>query len=189
MKERDELSEIDTGLGKEVKRISRENVYLCYQCKICSSGCPTSYLMDFPPHRLVRAMQLGESALVLNSNSLWYCAQCHTCTARCPFDIDIAKVIRTLRLRLAKEKKFTNKKTLYHSLLENLFLNQVTKLGRIFELGLMIQFKLKTFQLFSDLILGAKMFGKGKMPFFPTKAKDLNKIKKMYKKAIEIEGI
>jgi len=187
MKDRDEFSEIDTGLGKEVKRISRENVYLCYQCKICSSGCPTSYLMDFPPHRLVRAMQLGESDLMLNSNSLWYCAQCHTCTARCPFDIDIAKVIRALRLRVIRKRKFTDEKTIYHPLLGNLFLSQVIRFGRIFDLGLVIQFKLKTFQLFSDLILGAKMLWKGKLPLSPTKVKDLDKIKKLYKKAVEIE--
>ena len=51
-----------------------ENVYLCYQCVKCTSGCPLANEFDLAPNQVMRALQLGEEVgdlrLGLNHSSL-----------------------------------------------------------------------------------------------------------------------
>jgi heterodisulfide reductase subunit C len=64
-----------------------ENVFLCYQCVKCTSGCPLSNHFDLTPNQVMRALQLGDES-VLESKTIWLCASCQTCTTRCPQGLD-----------------------------------------------------------------------------------------------------
>ncbi len=82
---------------KKIEEISDDNVFLCYQCGKCSSGCPSGALMDILPNRVMHLLQIGEVERVLNSKSIWICAACMTCSVRCPKGIDIAAIMEAAR--------------------------------------------------------------------------------------------
>jgi heterodisulfide reductase subunit C len=79
----------DPAFTKEVMERSHSHLERCYQCIACSSGCPGAYQMDYPPHQLLRMVQLGLKDRVLDSNTFWICLSCETCATRCPNDIEI----------------------------------------------------------------------------------------------------
>lgn len=84
------------GLAARVYELSGENVYLCYQCGMCSGSCPLVNDMDIPPNQVIRMIQLNMEE-VLDSNAIWICASCYNCTVRCPRGIDPARIINILR--------------------------------------------------------------------------------------------
>jgi heterodisulfide reductase subunit C2 len=169
--------------AKEVKVKSRAHLERCYQCVACSSGCPGAYQMDYPPHQLLRMVQLGLKDSVLNSNTYWICLSCETCAARCPNDIEIVLVMDTLReMALQEKRRSTTNLPLFH----NTFLSMVKFGGKTWELGLigiyMVKsgdiFKLK--KMFKDMKLGVKMFSRGKMAIIPPRIKGKSAIKRIF---------
>ena len=93
MKKKDKKKEI---LDK-IAEISGENVFVCYQCGRCTSGCMFTELMDYMPNQLIRLLQLGEIDDVNKSKTIWLCASCFSCTARCPKGVDLAKILEAVR--------------------------------------------------------------------------------------------
>ncbi len=89
---------ISGDFAKKVKEISREDILLCYQCGMCSAGCPIAFAMDFLPNQIIQLVQLGLEAEVAKSKTIWLCASCLTCSVRCPRGLDLAKVMEALRL-------------------------------------------------------------------------------------------
>jgi len=73
---------IDSTLAEEVARRSGENVFLCYQCRKCASGCPSRTFMDSTPTELMRYVQLGMADEAMKGNTAWFCVSCQTCSAR-----------------------------------------------------------------------------------------------------------
>lgn len=143
------------------------NINLCYQCKTCSLGCPFTAVMDTLPHRLIRKIQLGEEREVLCSNTIWSCGSCETCVTRCPNKIDIPGVMDYLRqTALQKKVAYGDKKIpAFH----RSFINSVRQWGRQYELGMLLEFKLRSKDLFSDLNLGISMLLKRKLSLLPGK--------------------
>jgi heterodisulfide reductase subunit B len=140
-----------------------ENVYLCYQCVKCTSGCPLAEHMDLHPNQVLRAVQLGDES-VLESKTIWICASCQTCTTRCPQGIDIAAIMDELRIEAKKRgikpaipevDKFSR-----------LFLRDIGIMGRLHEVGLMAGLNLVTGNLFKDMDLAVKMLRRRKLHFF-----------------------
>ena len=84
--------------AKKVKEISREDILLCYQCGMCSAGCPIAFAMDVLPNQIIRLVQLGLEEDIAKSKTIWLCASCLTCSVRCPRGLDLAKVMEALRL-------------------------------------------------------------------------------------------
>jgi heterodisulfide reductase subunit C len=94
---------VDSAFAEEIAKRSGENVFLCYQCRKCTSGCPSRMFMDSTPTELMRYAQLGMVDEAMKGNTIWYCLSCHTCSTRCPQDIDIAHVVDTIRI-IVQEK-------------------------------------------------------------------------------------
>jgi heterodisulfide reductase subunit C len=88
---------IKNSLVDKIEEISGQNVFDCYQCGICSSGCPVTDYMDYSPNQVMRLIQLGSVDEILNSRTIWICSTCLQCSARCPKGIDVAKVMEALR--------------------------------------------------------------------------------------------
>ena len=84
--------------AKKVKEISREDILLCYQCGMCSAGCPIAFAMDLLPNQIIQLVQLGLDEDIAKSKTIWLCASCITCSVRCPRGLDLAKVMEALRL-------------------------------------------------------------------------------------------
>ena len=125
---------------------SGQNVNLCYQCRKCAAGCPISYAMDYKPAQLIHAIRLGMDDLVVNSKTMWLCASCETCTTRCPQEVDVAKVmdaVKIVALRKGIKPAIPGVASFYKAALSN-----IKKCGRMYELGMIIGLKLRTFDFF-----------------------------------------
>jgi len=83
-------------LCARVEELSGENVFACYQCGMCSAGCPLTEEMDRLPSQVIRDLQLDDPTL-LESNAMWVCASCLACEVRCPKGVDLAKLMEALR--------------------------------------------------------------------------------------------
>jgi heterodisulfide reductase subunit C len=130
------------GLAREVKRRSGASPMSCLQCAKCTSGCPVASRVDLRPHELVRLVQMDQRRAVLSSRAIWACTSCQTCTSRCPQKVDIAAMNDALRA-MSLAARMTPRGTAVPTFNE-LFLKSVEKRGRIHELRLMAEFKLRT---------------------------------------------
>lgn len=173
--------EIDETFLDEVSRLSGEDIITCYQCGKCTAGCPLADEMDFSPNQVMRCLLLNHKEPLLKSNSFWICSSCETCTTRCPKEIDIAKVMDTLRiLSLQKLKKAPE-----HGVqaFNKAFLDIVKTFGRLHELSLVGKYKIATKKFFQDLILGIKMFFKGKIGLKPHKIDNIREMEKIFERS------
>ena len=156
---------IDSSFAEEVRERSGENVFLCYQCKKCASGCPSRKFMDSTPAELMRYVQLGMVDEAMKGNTVWYCLSCQTCSTRCPQDIDIAHVVDTIRI-LVQEKKI-KADTKNARLFNKLWMTIIKYMGRMYEMSLVGILNVFTGKPTKDMALGYKMFRKGKLKLFP----------------------
>jgi heterodisulfide reductase subunit B len=153
-------------LARRIQEELGENVYLCYQCVRCTSGCPMGEYFDWQPNQVMRALQLGQEDIALEAQTPWLCASCQTCATRCPQGIDITAIMDFLtREAVTRGIKPSVPEV---SILNQAFLREVRWWGRSYELGLLVEVKLRTGNLTGDLDLGFKMLGKNKMPFIPS---------------------
>ena len=164
---REQINLTENSFLSEVVHASGEKLQACYQCQKCSAGCPVAYAMDILPNQVLRHIQYGHRDKVLSSKTIWICASCYTCSVRCPNNIDIAHIMDALRhLALHSGAKPGEKDVpLFHSV----FLDTIKSKGRIHELSLIMQYKLKTRDFFKDAGLGWMMYRKGKIKLFPSK--------------------
>jgi len=169
---------LTTDLAVKIREECGENVYLCYQCKRCTAGCPVVEYFDLTPHQILRAVQFGQKDLVLNSKTIWLCAACEACATRCPQDIDITAVMDVLKIMARNEG--IKPKVRPVPLFYNAALRGIKLFGRMYEAGLMGELYLRLLlageldfkQLFTkDLPMAIKMVRDGKLSIFPTLAR------------------
>ena len=128
-------------LAQEIEKACGENVFLCYQCKKCTAGCPMASHFDLTPHRLLRAAQLGQKDAVLNSKTIWLCAACEACSTRCPQGVDLPRVMDALKIMAARdgvEPAVRPVPNFYAAALRGIKL-----FGRMYEAGLMAELYLR----------------------------------------------
>jgi heterodisulfide reductase subunit B len=161
-------------LAEEIGEICGENVYLCYQCQKCASGCPVADYFDLSPNQLMRAIQLDERELALTSKTIWLCAACETCATRCPQGIDITRVMDVLKIMAHKQGISPGVPSV--PIFYNAALHGIRMFGRMYEAGLIGELYLRMLlrgqldlgQLFSrDIPVGMKMFREGKLKVLP----------------------
>jgi heterodisulfide reductase subunit B2 len=152
-------------LAQRIQDELGENVYLCYQCIKCTSGCPVGEFFDWQPNQVMRALQLGQEDVALHSKTPWLCASCQTCSTRCPQGLDIAAIMEFLtREALERGIKPGIPEV---NVFNEAFMRELRLWGRSYELGLMVEMKLRNRDLLSDMDLGIKMVAKNKLPYFP----------------------
>lgn len=167
-------------LRAEIERACGVDLDLCYECGKCSGGCSTGHHFDFTPRKIIQMIRLGnlepiETRLLpklLRMDALSICVSCRLCLERCPSAIDTPKIIDCLR-EMAVKRQIAPKRPAV-DLFNTLFLDEITRRGRVSELSLIARFKMKTSDLWSDLGAGLRLLLKGKLnPFAPgVKARD-----------------
>jgi heterodisulfide reductase subunit C len=167
----------------EVQGRCGENLRLCYQCLKCTVGCPTAPHMDFNPNTIVRMIQLGLKREVLESNAIWLCVSCETCGTRCPNEIDIGLLMDALR-EMSLEEGYRPKERGIVAL-HNAFMESIRRGGRVHEATMLMEYKLRSGDYWTDLIPGMKLFMKGKIPLIPGRIKGMDSIREIYRKAQE----
>jgi len=166
---------LNANLAEAIRKECGENVFLCYQCQKCSSGCPVVEHFDLAPNQVMRAIQLGQKEMVLHSKTIWLCAMCETCATRCPHDINITKIMDVLKIMSKNEgiePKVPSVPLFYQAAMRG-----IKWFGRMYEAGLMGEIYLRQMlagqlnyqQVWkNDMPMALKMFKNGKLKIFPT---------------------
>ena len=170
----------DPAFRKQVEEALGQTISSCFHCNRCSSGCPVSFAMDLFPNRVVRMAQMGLKAQVLGSSTIWLCASCETCTTRCPNGVDIAGLMDALRQMAIREGTPAAEANIprFHSA----FLASVKKRGRVYETGMLADYKRKAGGLFKDAGLGWEMFKRGKLKLLPVGVRQKEQIREIFRK-------
>lgn len=171
------LQEENPAVLQTLNKESGVEVEKCYQCGKCSAGCPVAFAMDYTPRQIIRLVQCGLIDEALKSKTIWLCAGCLTCSVRCPKEVDIAKVMESLRI-IAKRKGYIGEKKM--DLFHELFLKSVEANGRVHEMGLIVGANLFGLQPFKDVEYGLPMFSKGKITPLPHRIKNTGEVKKIF---------
>lgn len=177
-KNRLQLSKRNDDFSKEVEKRSRENFRRCFHCQSCASGCPVSHAMKYRPNGIIRLVQFGFRQEALESSDIWLCMGCNTCSTACPMAIDIASVMSALREMAIEERvKIAEPGILkfHHEVL-----NSIEKYGRTHKLEIMMRYKLRQFEFFSDMDIGLKMLAKRKLDLRPSKISNRKDIRKLF---------
>jgi Fe-S oxidoreductase len=95
---------LSTDLAKFIREECGENVYVCYQCEKCSSGCPTVPAMRYRPAQMMRLAQFGLEENLATDASLWRCLGCDTCTVHCPHNLSVRKLVEVMRQKVIQER-------------------------------------------------------------------------------------
>ena len=149
---------------------SHVSVQHCYQCGKCSAGCPAAGAMDFAPSVLLRLLQTKTPEAdrkVLSSYTIWLCLACQTCVARCPMEVDLPKAMDVLRsesLRLKLVHPRARDIVAFHTS----FNNTIKYFGRLWEVGLIAEYKIRTRHFWQDVVVAPVMLQKGKLPLIPS---------------------
>lgn len=170
---------IDRGtdpLAGWIQQKSSISVQRCYQCGKCSAGCPTASVMDITPSVLLRLLQTQSNEndkKVLSSYTIWLCLSCQTCVTRCPMEVDLPVVMDLLRAEAIK-RRTVHPRAKEIIAFHTSFLNTIKRFGRLWEVGLVGEYKLRTRHWLQDVLLSPSMFLKGKLSLLPhrLKAKD-----------------
>jgi heterodisulfide reductase subunit C2 len=170
---------VDWGFIDTVRAESGQNPSLCYQCGNCTAGCPYTQYFDYPVSQIMRLLQAGQKDTILGSKAIWLCATCETCTTRCPCEIDVAHIMDTLRIMARRENRVSEKDI---KLFYDTFLDSVKQYGRIFEMGILLNYNLKSGHFLADAELGPKVMEKGKIHFLPKKIKGSDKVARIFSK-------
>ena len=136
---------------------------------------------DFSSSQLMRLIHLGDPSVVLNSKAIWICSSCQACTTRCPMGIDIAAVMDALRI-LAVERK-TQGAAHNARKFNRSFLASVKRHARVYEMGLMTAYKLRSLSFFSDVDKAPRMLAKGKLRLLFKKHKEIQAVRELFNRA------
>ena len=135
----------------------------------------------------MRAIQVGLKDDVLSSSAIWVCVSCQTCSARCPLEIDIAKVMETLRHQAIREKVKPAEKHI--ETFQRVFLGLVESRGRVHELELGLRYNLASKEPFANSSLGVNMVRKGKITSIrPSRVKGASEVVELFRKVRSLEA-
>jgi heterodisulfide reductase subunit C len=173
--------ELDPGFLAEIKKTSGcDEIDECIQCGTCSSSCPMSVYMDYPPRKIIAMVKSGFKDEALGSFTIWLCPSCYTCQVRCPAKIKITDVMYALK-RLAIENK------VYPSrfpipVLDREMSRLIAKNGRNSELWLILNLYLKSgnpFGMLKMAPLGLKLMKTGRMSLKKESIKNRKQLKSL----------
>ena len=160
------------------EKIDGVPIQRCYHCRKCTAGCPVTFAMEHNINKIIKMIQLGRRDEVMGSSTIWLCVSCETCITRCPNEVDIARMMDALRQMAiesglgAKEKNILK----FHEA----FLSNIRLGGRINEPVMMVQYKLKSGDLFSDMAMGIDMFMKGKLSLVAPRTEDMKALRRIF---------
>jgi heterodisulfide reductase subunit C len=173
-----DISDRDTNFASKVMQRSGVNINLCWHCQSCAGGCPFVSAMDYPPNRVIHLVQLGLKKEALESSGIWICVGCNTCSIQCPNAIDIPAVNDVLREMAIEEGVAVAEPDIFHFHKE--VLHSIERYGRTHKFEIMLRYKLRRHDWFSDATVGLKMFAKRKLELLPSRSKDMKTIKRLF---------
>jgi heterodisulfide reductase subunit C2 len=165
-------------LAVEVLEATGINAAACYQCGKCSAGCPMASESDLRPHNILRMVAQNRREKALAEESIWLCLACETCSTRCPNGCDPARVIDSLReLSLqAGTSAMPRRIAAFH----RAFLAQIRNNGRLHEMGMVMDYKLRSGDLMRDVTNAPGMMSRGKLSLRASRIEGIDEIKRIF---------
>jgi heterodisulfide reductase subunit C len=165
-------------LLKIVNHVSRQNISMCWHCWTCSGGCPFSADMDLLPNQVIRLVQMGRGEEALRCRTIWICVGCHTCSSQCPNSIDVAAIMDALRQLAIRDGIAAPEMDIFR--FHKYIYGSIERHGRLNKLAAMVQFKVGSGKLFSDLQSGLKMIARGKLELLPQTVADRGELDRIF---------
>ncbi len=157
--------ELDKHFLDEIKEMSGcEEIDRCIQCGTCSSSCPMSVYMDYPPRKIIAMVKNGFKEEALKSFTIWLCPSCYTCQVRCPSNIKITDVMYALKRKAIEQKVYPSRFSI--PVLDKEMSKLIAKSGRNSELWLILNLYLKSRKplgLLKMAPMGLKLVKTGRM--------------------------
>ncbi len=133
--------------------------------------------MDYHPTQVVRLVEFGQKQKVLKSRAIWMCVGCHACVSQCPNRVHIPALMDTLReMALESGVELPEGRI---SDFHKMFLEELRKRGRIYELGLGVKYKLRTGTVFKDFMRGVRLICKGRFKVLPQRVRRVSELRKI----------
>lgn len=167
-------------LAGEIEAATGINAAACYQCGKCSAGCPMASESNLRPHQVMRRVVYGSREQVLQDESIWLCLSCETCSVRCPNGVDPARVIDAVREIAIESGVAHTPRTI--GAFHKAFLEQIRTHGRVHEVGLIMDYKLKSGDLVKDVTSAPGMFARGKLSLLPDNIDGVDEIKRIFER-------
>jgi heterodisulfide reductase subunit C len=138
----------------------------CDGSAACSAVCPVADSFDLLPHQVVRQTILNCRDRALRTSAIWLCTECGRCTAACPNGVDVARLFSELRRRASRlsldpAPDADGVKASYEAMLEELDGSSRPAPARV-----ALSYKVRSFDLFTDLALGASLWARGRLALF-----------------------
>jgi heterodisulfide reductase subunit C len=170
---------VEPGFAELVQQKSGKELQQCYHCLKCSAGCPISFAMDWTPNQIIRMVQLGLKERILSSSTIWLCASCEACVTRCPNEVDLPTIMDTLKEMAVRDGIRSEQTTI--QTFHRVFLDCLREYGRMHEMSLLVALKVFSLNLFEDMGLGMKMFGKGKINLLPSRIENIQELNAIFR--------
>ena len=177
-------SQPNVNFCEAVVRRSGENFRRCFHCQSCGSGCPVSQAMTYRPNGVIRLVQYGLKSEALECSDIWLCMGCNTCSTACPMAIDIVAVMSALREMAIEEGVRIAEPGIFNFHQE--VLNSIYRYGRTHKLEIMMRYKLRQRDLFSDMDTGLRMLAKRKLDLRPSKIINKTQIRKLFSAKVQM---
>ena len=144
--------------------------------------------VDLAPNQVVRALQLGNFEKAMTSDAIWACVSCQTCSTRCPQSVDCAGIMDALReVSLQLGLASPAQKTVVA--FQQAFLNNIRRNGRLDEIELIAEFKLRALPserslrfLFKDAGLAPQLQKRHKLHLRGEKVKDRALVRRIFER-------
>ena len=172
------FNEQDLSLTARVNALSGENLNLCLQCRMCRNGCPFSAAMDYPPHAVFRLLQYGLTKEAMECSTIWICVACNTCSVLCPMAIDIPEIMDAIRLQSLEEGAAVAEPNILE--FHRTVMDSIERYGRTHKLEIMLRYKNRVRDWFSDIDVGLKLMTKRKLDLRPSRVKESNEVKRLF---------
>jgi len=171
-----------------IEHLAHTHLAECYQCGKCTAGCPMAAAMDVKPNQLVRMAQLGHSLEAMRTDAIWTCVSCQTCSTRCPKCVDCAGIMDALR-ELSLQRGLASPAQQRVVAFQRAFLENIRRNGRLDEIELIAEFKLRAFRrqpslrfLFKDSLLAPALQKRRKLRLRGEKVKDRALVRRIFER-------
>jgi heterodisulfide reductase subunit C len=141
--------------------------------------------MDLLSSQVMRLIHLGAERELLESSAIWLCASCGACTTRCPMGIDIAGVMDALRIMAVENK--VDLPDARSEAFNRSFLRSVRRHGRVYEMGMLTAYKMRSRDFMSDMDKAPKLLAKKKLSLLPNRSGAADEVKKVFDRAEDEE--
>jgi quinone-modifying oxidoreductase subunit QmoC len=173
--------ELDTDFLDEIKSMSGcMELDACIQCGTCSSSCPMSVYMDYPPRKIIAMVKNGFADEALRSFTIWLCPSCYTCQVRCPAKIKITDVMYALKRKAIEKKVYPARFAI--PVLDREMSRLISKYGRNSEMWLILNLYLKSrnpLGMLKMAPLGFKLMKAGRMSLRRESIKNKKQLKSL----------